>query len=255
MGNALLMASGKGGTGKTQTSINLAYWLSRFGEKVAVVDADLMSSNLLFHLNVPPGSKKLDAFLLGNADLKETGYWLSDNLKIIPGEFTLTSLESLSEKEFRAGLHSIFSEFDFTLVDCPPGIMLHPEALYKAADRMILVSNAEPPAITDSAKTLGFAQSHGVHIEGLILNRLARFKEELRLPKIGSIFSDTPLLGKIPEDSYLPKATSIGEPVSKAFPLAPSSRAFKLAAMRMLGLEQGESLSVKERFKILMKRY
>ena len=45
MSNVILVASGKGGTGKTMFSVNLGCAISSFGKKVVIVDMDLGMRN------------------------------------------------------------------------------------------------------------------------------------------------------------------------------------------------------------------
>lgn len=255
MGEAFLIASGKGGTGKTQTAINLGYCLSKMGHKVALIDADLLSSNTMFNLHIPLDIVKLNDFLKGKAMLHDTGYDFSKNFKILPGDYTASNVKWFKEKMFLPKFNKIVSEFHYTLVDCPPGIMLQPHCLYRATDRMLLVSNAEPPAVSDAAKTAMFAMTRGTKIDGLILNRVGRFSKELEGSRIKQVFSSIPIVARIPEDKMLPTATAYGRPVSELYPLAPSSRAFRKLAAKMSGSQYQDKLTLREKLKVFLGKY
>jgi len=53
MTKIITLVSGKGGCGKTTTSINLGIALTYFNKDVTVVDADLTTPNIGIHLGVP----------------------------------------------------------------------------------------------------------------------------------------------------------------------------------------------------------
>ena len=53
MGKLITIASGKGGVGKTTTSINLGAAINSFGKEVIIVDANLSTPNIGLHLGAP----------------------------------------------------------------------------------------------------------------------------------------------------------------------------------------------------------
>ena len=62
MGKVLAITSGKGGVGKTFVSANLAAALTRRGQRVLVLDADLGLANLDVVLNLYPKTTLHDVF-------------------------------------------------------------------------------------------------------------------------------------------------------------------------------------------------
>ena len=53
MARIIVVTSGKGGVGKTTTTVNLAAAMSHFGEDVLVIDGNLSTPNVGLHLNSP----------------------------------------------------------------------------------------------------------------------------------------------------------------------------------------------------------
>jgi len=65
----ITVTSGKGGVGKTTTSINLGAALNELGKEVVVVDANLTTPNLGLHFGAPIVPVSLNHVLQGKADI------------------------------------------------------------------------------------------------------------------------------------------------------------------------------------------
>jgi len=90
----IAIMAGKGGTGKTTTSINLGAALSYFGKDVIVVDANLTTPNVGIHLGVPIVPIHLHHVLQGKNDISEAVYVHPAGPKIVPGSIAMSDLHS-----------------------------------------------------------------------------------------------------------------------------------------------------------------
>ena len=70
----IAIMAGKGGTGKTTTSVNLGAALSYFGKDVVIVDANLTTPNVGIHLGVPVVPIHLHHVLQGKNKINEAIY-------------------------------------------------------------------------------------------------------------------------------------------------------------------------------------
>jgi chromosome partitioning protein len=127
MGKIICVASHKGGVGKTTTVLNLGFSLSRFGEKVLIVDADpqggiAAASNLKKRTN-----RGLIDLVKGEAGPDEVVVPTRDGKMSVLGAGTTEPEDALFlEKEARRGtigktIRSVSENFGYTLIDAPPG--------------------------------------------------------------------------------------------------------------------------------------
>ena len=63
------IASGKGGTGKTTTTLNLGTALAELGKKTAILDADIGMANLALLIGLERSKVTLHEVLSGNANI------------------------------------------------------------------------------------------------------------------------------------------------------------------------------------------
>jgi cellulose biosynthesis protein BcsQ len=137
----------KGGVGKTASAVNLAYLSAKEGYKTLVWDLDPQGSASFYFgssSTVKNESKKL---LNGELDISEaiqaTNY---EGLSIIPADLSARHADVLlnemkqSKKKIASLITSLKNEFDVIILDCPPGISLLHEAIFVAAD-WILIPN------------------------------------------------------------------------------------------------------------------
>lgn len=135
----------KGGVGKTATAVNLAFLAAKAGHPTLVWDLDPQGA-ATYYFRIKPkvkgGSKKL---LRGKGDLadliKGTDF---EGLDLLPADFSYRNLDLLLDgqkkptRQLRKLLRPLEGEYDFLILDCPPGISLVSEAVFQAADILLV---------------------------------------------------------------------------------------------------------------------
>ena len=255
MANSILIASGKGGVGKTTLSTNIAVALSEFGRKIALVDVDLPTPNLSLHLNIPKNITTLNDVIKGKASIEQATYSYSQHLKIIPAGIMIESLEGFNPRAFRELMREIATKFEVTLFDCAPGLSGEVINAFYGGEKMIVITNPEEPAVVDCSKTVDIAKELGVDVKGIVLNRTGRFEEELSEHEVSESIFKLPILGKVPEDRHVARAIAARVPVVVKYPYCPAARAITKIAHSLVGKEYQESFTIKEKLKILLGKY
>lgn len=118
----VMIASGKGGVGKSTVAANIAYALTRQGKKVGIIDADIYGASIPKILQVPHENPKGDAngkivpFTKGNIELISTEFFTDINKPVI---WRGAMLNSMLNHFFYDVKWS--SDLDFMIIDAPPG--------------------------------------------------------------------------------------------------------------------------------------
>jgi len=215
LGKAILITSGKGGTGKTTVAAGLGASLAAYGKKVVCIDADVGLRNLDLMLGMADQTVlDFQDVLTGGAALREALY----QHPRIPGLFLLAAparsqAELISSELFAEMVKALQKFSDYCFVDCAAGLGESFSLAAGACDHAIVVSALEPPSLRDAART---AESLPEMEEAwLVLNRLRP-----ELIREGAMNADDamdmvglPLLGLIPEDISVIDAGNCGLPL------------------------------------------
>ncbi|MBU2591759.1 MAG: AAA family ATPase [Nitrospinota bacterium] len=143
-------AGGKGGTGKTVVTSNMALLLAELGHKVILVDADLGSANLHTCLGVRQPGKTLSDFIFSkDVPLEslaiDTPY---QNLKIISGSNDRLSIANMQHAQKTRLLRHIEKlEADYILIDLGAGTNFNVLDFFLRSDMGVLVVMPEPTSI------------------------------------------------------------------------------------------------------------
>ncbi|MEN9299726.1 MAG: hypothetical protein RLZZ429_2039 [Bacteroidota bacterium] len=135
----------KGGVGKTAASINLAYASAKEGFKTLVWDLDPQGSSS-FYLGAKATIKNESRKILNSEmDLKDaiqaTAY---ENLDIIPADISARHADILlnemkqSKRKLLSLLSALKNDYDIVILDSPPGISVLHDAVFVAADWVLM---------------------------------------------------------------------------------------------------------------------
>lgn len=148
----IAVASGKGGVGKTNVTVNLGVALAKQGKEVLILDADFGLANIDVMLGVHPQYTLLHV-IEGTKTLQEVIVEGPAGLKIIPAASGIQKMAELSPAE-HAGMIQAFSELnqhiDILLIDSAAGIADSVISFSRAAQEVIVVVCDEPASITDA---------------------------------------------------------------------------------------------------------
>lgn len=226
MARIIVVTSGKGGVGKTTTSASIATGLALRGHRTVVIDFDVGLRNLDLlmgcerrvvydFVNVINGEAELHQALIRD---KRT-----ENLSILPASQTRDK-DALTHDGVERILNQLAQDFDFIICDSPAGIEHGALMAAYYADEAIITTNPEVSSVRDSDRILGILQSKSRRAienlepvkEHLLVTRYnpdrVKKGEMLPLEDIEDILA-IPLLGVIPEDQAVLKASNNGIPV------------------------------------------
>lgn len=220
--------SGKGGTGKTTTIINLGQALNRQGKKVILLDANFATPNLASHLGITLPSATLNDFLKKKKSLQEVIHLHHSGLNFIPSSISYQDFKKAQPDKLGEIFEHLENMVDFVLVDCPAGLGYELVQILKNTDEAIVVTNPNLSAVVDALKVMEVAQEQENALPGFILN-MVKGRHELKAEEIEKTLN-LPLLAKIPFDKKIKKALYKQAPSFYLYPHAKSSRQFRKLA-------------------------
>ncbi|MDY6790309.1 MAG: Mrp/NBP35 family ATP-binding protein [Thermodesulfobacteriota bacterium] len=171
--NKFIVLSGKGGVGKTSTSVNLAIALSKKGKKVGIMDVDLHGPDV-------PRMLGLQGMLDLNQNRKLNPMSYSENLKAVSIESLTASKDDAiiwrgpikysAIKQFIGDVE--WGELDFLIIDSPPGTGDEPLTIAQTIKdaRAIIVTTPQEVSLADVRKSINFCKTVKMEIFGLIEN-------------------------------------------------------------------------------------
>jgi flagellar biosynthesis protein FlhG len=265
----IAVSSGKGGVGKTNTSVNLAIAMTELGRKVTLLDADLGMANADVLCGLTP-TRRLEHFL-GVSDRSGSGRPQAGpttpqsaivdlavdapgGFRLIPGSVGISRMTELSAPErerLLAGLAELDASTDLIIVDTGAGLGREVLSFSRAADLAIVVATPEPTSIADAyalikcilkrddkARPLRPLSTGGESLPrvALVVNQASGAPEaqavHARMASVCLRFLayPLPLLGWIPQDARVPLAIRKRSPLLVADPGAPAAHAVRILA-------------------------
>jgi ATP-binding protein involved in chromosome partitioning len=242
--NAIAVASGKGGVGKSTVSVNMAVALARTGARVGLMDADIYGPNIPTMMGVHdiPATKenKLIPAEAYGVKLMSMGFLVRPGQPLIWRGPMLNS----AIRQFLADVE--WGELDYLIIDLPPGTGDAPLSLAQTLplSGVVIVTLPQAVSLEDASRGLAMFQTLEVPILGIVENMRGEFfgaggGEDLA--KIAKV----PFLGAIPMETAVRLSGDTGEPVVVARPESDAARALVSVAEQVAARVSIEALSKK----------
>lgn len=239
--NIIAVASGKGGVGKSASSVNLAYALLQEGASVGILDADIYGPSIPIMLGNPdahPDSEdQKHMFPLECEGLvaNSVGYLVpADNASIWRGPMASRALQQLINE-------TLWPELDYLVVDMPPGtgdiqLTLAQQVPVTAA---VVVTTPQDLALADAVKGIAMFNKVDIPVLGVVENMSYHqcthcgHKEHIFAADGGQKLAEkyqTRLLGQLPLDIRIREHADGGKPLLVSAPESPLADAYRAAA-------------------------
>jgi flagellar biosynthesis protein FlhG len=148
----IAIASGKGGVGKSNFTVNVAIELSKMGNRVMILDADLGLANVDILLGINP-KYNLAHVIRGEKELKDIITETEYGVKVLANGSGVKELINVSNQQralFIDKISELEDMVDILLIDTGAGISKNTMSFIYASDYSIIITTPEPTALMDA---------------------------------------------------------------------------------------------------------
>ncbi|HKJ58296.1 MAG TPA: P-loop NTPase [Halobacteriales archaeon] len=217
----IAVTGGKGGVGKSTTTVNLGVSLRMDGHSVALIDADVEMPNLVELLGIEP-TVTIHDVLSGTAETEQALIEIGEGFAAIPGDPSISGYASIEPAHLETVVGTLEEAYDFVLLDTGAGLSYDDIMPLGLADEIVLVSSPDAAAVENAKRTQAFVERLNRPIGGVVITKADGSVD-------GSIAEefDTELLAVVPDDQAVRLSTAAGKPLEVYSPNSPAAQAYR----------------------------
>jgi MinD-like ATPase involved in chromosome partitioning or flagellar assembly len=245
----------RGGTGKSNTTANLAVLAARAGHRVGVIDTDIQSPGIhvLFCLKEQDVHRSLNDYLWGRCPIQEAAYDVTaaaigstapgderPRLFLIPsslksGEIARILREGYDVSRLNDGFHELVAELrlDYLFIDTHPGVNEETLLSIAISDTLVLIMRPDNQDFQGTAVTVDLARRLEVGEMFLVINKAPPGVDREALRQQVQAAYDVDVAAILPLNSEIVRLAS-GGLFANLFPDHPFTAELRLVAKRLL---------------------
>jgi chromosome partitioning protein len=237
----------KGGTGKTTSAVSTAAALVNRGQKVLLVDLDQQASATRYLDLDPDAAPNLYQVFMGAISAQSAIRHTNFGIDVLTSNVLLAAIEEAMEPGDETKLSDLLSpirpQYDFILIDTPPGKAMLAFNGLAAADLIVIPASAQRAAVEGVADLI-------THVQKIMWSKFSLSHQELRIlftmyqattthsPDIVAnakkIWRDNVLPFKIPLATLLARSYDEKTPIGMLDPRHPAATAYDLFAQWLI---------------------
>jgi len=242
--NIIAVASGKGGVGKSTTSVNLALALQAEGAKVGILDADIYGPSMPIMLGIPDAKpvsedkKTIRPLKAHDIEVMSIGFLVDEEQAMVwRGPMASSALQQIVRD-------TQWSDLDYLIVDLPPGtgdiqLTLAQKIPVTAA---VIVTTPQDLALADAKKAVTMFEKVKIPVMGVVENMSTHIcsncghQEAIFGEGGGTVLSkgyDMPLLGQLPLAMSIREQLDAGTPAVAIEPISEISLSYRKIARNL----------------------
>ena len=229
MSRIISIHSYRGGTGKSNSTANIATAIARKGNRVGIVDTDLPSPgiHMLFGLDEKRIKRTLNEFLWGRCAITDAAYDVTSVLKtqanarssiyLVPSSVKLNDISRILRERFDVelllkGFKDLIKnlKLDYLLIDTHPGLNQETLISLTTSDIVLLVLRPDQQDFQGTAVTVDVARKLRVPKLSLMVNKALKDYDFEDLQKKVEQIYQSPVIAIIPESEDLLRFASSG---------------------------------------------
>ena len=221
----ITIVSGKGGVGKTTTTLNIGHSLTKLGKKVILLDANLVTPNLAINLGMMDPKGTINKYLRKEKGITEIIYLHESGISVIPASPAYTEYQKTNSQKLPKIFEDLDGSADFVIVDAPSGLGYDVTNLIEHSDEVLIVTNPTLSSVMDALKTIQVANAHRTVIAGVVVNMSNRGKFEMKPKEIEETLGYT-IIANIRNERKIRKASYKTMPVTYIYPRSRAAKQF-----------------------------
>jgi MinD-like ATPase involved in chromosome partitioning or flagellar assembly len=250
MAKIISIHSFRGGTGKSNTTANVAALLAAEGQRVGVVDTDIQSPGIhvLFGLVGEEVSHALNDYLWGKCDIAQTAHDVTPNLgadikgrvflipsSIKPGEITRVLREGYDAQLLTRGFRKLVEELelDVLMIDTHPGLGEETLLSIVISHTLVIILRPDQQDYEGTGVTVQVARKLQVPDMVLLVNKVPPVLDAAAVKAQVEEAYGCPVVAVLPHSDELMALASAGVFASR-YPDHPMTALYKQAAVRLV---------------------
>lgn len=240
---SVAVLSGKGGVGKTNITLNLAFSLHNSGYKTLLMDCDMGLANLDVLLGITPEGNLHDV-LLGEAKIESVLHAVKPNgLDVLPAASGVPEFNDLNPDRrdlLISRLSPMLDRYDYVFMDIGAGISDTVQTFAAMAAMRIIVITPEPTSLTDSYALIKVLNRRfGLTDFKIVVNEVGSTKEaKAAYEKLAGACKhflkvNLQMLGHVRTDKKLTEAVCKQQPLMEYAPGSPAALDIQALAGRL----------------------